>query len=268
MKVEDSKDGDVTPIHSLSDENKPSSSKKKLEPTSEIKPNFSRVTPAQLQYISFPSDGRYQPVRTVTSIPSAKPGSRASANVAKTLGLGTDRFGGGGGILILTDSRPEEEAEFIELETPEIAPPPPEVTPAGAAGSATGPNIALDESTPDAAPPEPFEVSWVFCIFCGERGCADCFGFLNSTLSTMTLKQTVPYFVLPLRFLYITVNSLGLILFVSLSFSPEGWLCGPWLTVVYLFPPASPFSRSARRRVPTRPEVRFLRLPGDSVVGC
>lgn len=247
MKVEDSKDGDVTPIHSLSDENRPSSSKKKLEPTSEIKPNFSRITPAQLQYVSFPTDGRYQPVRTVTSIPSAKAGSRASANVAKTLGLGTDRFGGGGGILILTDSRPEEEAEFIELETPEIAPPPPEVTPAGAAGGATGPNIALDESAPDAAPPEPFEVSRVLLLR-DERGCADVFG-LNSILSTMTLKHAVLYLVLPLRFLYTTVNSLGLILLVSLSFAPELWLYSSFQTLApglsLLLPSVPSFRRSA-----------------------
>lgn len=185
MKVEDSKDGDVTPINSLSDENKPSSSKRKLEPTSEVKPNLSRVTPAQLQYISFPSDGRYQPVRTVTSIPSAK----ASKNsIAKTLGLGSDKFGGGGGILILTDSRPDEEAEFIDLETPEILPPPPEVTPAAATAGATGvtgPHISLDESSPDAAPPEPFEVSPFYRS--NHVRIADC-STLHSILSTMTLR--------------------------------------------------------------------------------
>ncbi|KAF6766119.1 armadillo-type protein [Ephemerocybe angulata] len=158
MKVDDSKDGDVSPINQLSDEGKPSTSKKKLEPSFEIKPNFSRVTPAQLAYISFPPEGRYQPVRTVTS--SSKGGKASVPPSVRGAGLASEKYGGGGGILILTDLRPEEEAEYIELETPAIVPPPAEVTPAGVQATGaqpTGPHIALDESSPDAAPPEPFE---------------------------------------------------------------------------------------------------------------
>lgn len=158
MEMSDTKDGDVSPINHLSEDSKPSSSRKKLEPTSETKPNFSRVTPAQLAYISFPSDGRYQPVRTVSS---AKQGRSFSS---KGSGLGSEKYAGGGGILILSDLKPEEEADFIELEAPALAPPPPEVTPAAATSAAatsqpTGRHIALDESSPDASPPEPFEVS-------------------------------------------------------------------------------------------------------------
>ncbi|KAJ2927156.1 hypothetical protein H1R20_g9903, partial [Candolleomyces eurysporus] len=156
VEMSDTKDGDVSPINHLSEDSKPSSSRKKLEPTSETKPNFSRVTPAQLAYISFPSDGRYQPVRTVTSTKQGR------GFTSKASGVGPEKYGGGGGILILSDLRPDEEAEFIELEAPALAPPPPEVTPAAATGAAaapqpTGRHIALDESSPDAPPPEPFE---------------------------------------------------------------------------------------------------------------
>jgi 26S proteasome regulatory subunit N2 len=153
---EPSKHGDVSPItQSISplpeevSTSKPVS-KRQREPTSETLPNFSRVTAAQMAYISFPSEGRYQPVRVITAARSPSPKG------------GADKYAGGGGIILLVDRTPNEEAEFIEFETP--APPPPVVeAPAPTAGSLpTGPHIALDENAPEAGPPASFEVLIIF----------------------------------------------------------------------------------------------------------
>lgn len=38
---------------------------RKAEPTSETLPNYSRVTPAQLKYVTFPTDARFVPIRPV-----------------------------------------------------------------------------------------------------------------------------------------------------------------------------------------------------------
>lgn len=113
------------------------------------------MTPAQLAYISFPSEGKYQPVRAVT----AKP---ASTRAGKAIRQIEEKAAGGGGILILVDRHPEEEAEFIQFETV-IEPPPAEAAPT-ANGEAvhsveSGPHIALDEDAPEAESPAAFEVS-------------------------------------------------------------------------------------------------------------
>jgi 26S proteasome regulatory subunit N2 len=166
------KHGDISPINgsisNLADDGKPSTSKRKSEPTSEIVPNFSRVTPAQLAHITFPVDGRYQPVRAVSTRPTtprnAKSAGPATASTATSLGLASEKYAGGGGILILTDLRPEEEAEYIELNPAPPAPVaelPHDAVPNGhavAGPPASGPHIALDESAPEADPPGSFEV--------------------------------------------------------------------------------------------------------------
>ncbi|KAF7784675.1 hypothetical protein Agabi119p4_840 [Agaricus bisporus var. burnettii] len=173
MKAEDTaspKDGDVSPINrslsNLIDEPKPSttpspSNKKKGEPLQEFRPNFSRVTPAQLDYISFPPGSRYQPVRPVSStprnsasIPGAKGGNKAPS---------AEKYAGGGGIILLTDLRPDAEAEFIEFEPPPVPALPTAATtiPNGNAvpslPAPTGPHISLDENAPEAEPPASFE---------------------------------------------------------------------------------------------------------------
>ena len=64
--------------------------------------------------------------------------------------------------MIMADTRPDEEAEYIEFETQPVAPPaaaaavqnPPPTTP--------GRHIALDENAPEADPPESFQV----CVLC------------------------------------------------------------------------------------------------------
>jgi len=168
------KHGDISPINgsisNLAEEGKASASSlksRKVEPVSERLPNFSRVTPAQLAYITFPSEGRYQPVRAVSStgVPSANSTPGSSRSETSALGLAPEKYVGGGGILILADQEPEEEAEYIEFETVNVVPPPTENVPEpignGHAIHAppSGPHIALDENHPDANTPEPFEVS-------------------------------------------------------------------------------------------------------------
>ncbi|KAJ3574095.1 hypothetical protein NP233_g1992 [Leucocoprinus birnbaumii] len=170
------KDGDVSPINrsisNLIDEPKPSAStsvsKKKAEPSQELRPNFSRVTPAQLGYISFSPSGRYQPVRPVSSTPQSPVSTAAGAKAVSKTGS-AEKYAGGGGIILLADLRPDEEAEFIDLEPPP-APAVPEIPAAavasttapngeaiGAQPSPSGPHIALDEGAPESEPPASFE---------------------------------------------------------------------------------------------------------------
>jgi len=164
--------GDISPINgsisNLSDEVKASSSgskpTKKAEPSYEMLPNFSRVTPAQLAHITFPPDGRFQPVRAVSAQPiPSKGGNTVSAGIKSSAAMGVTsvKYAGGGSILILADHRPDEEAEFIdfgsELVVPAEAAPtaPPNGDAIGILPS--GPHIALDETAPEADPPESFE---------------------------------------------------------------------------------------------------------------
>lgn len=141
------------------DESKETSSKpgRKSEPNFENLPNFSRVTPSQLSYITFPPRGRYQPVRFVSDTSGAL-GTPTTA----ALGSRSELYGGGGGgIIILDDERPDEDAEYIDFNPP--APQAPVVEPATtttpAPASARRPNIALDNDEPEANPPPSFEVS-------------------------------------------------------------------------------------------------------------
>ncbi|KAH9846819.1 26S proteasome regulatory complex non-ATPase subcomplex Rpn2/Psmd1 subunit [Lenzites betulinus] len=160
MKGESSpRNEDVSPISgSLSNLAEGTSSPKprKSEPSSEKLKNFSRVVSAQLAYVSFPSDSRYQPVRVVSTRPpptASKPAKSPSAAA-----LTAERYAGGGGILIMADTRPGEEVEYIEFET-QAPPAAAGVAPAaqGPPPSAPGRHIALDESAPEADPPESFE---------------------------------------------------------------------------------------------------------------
>jgi len=130
---------------------------------SEKLPNFSRVTHAQLAVISFPSEGRYQPVRAVSSKTSVTANSSGKSPIS-ALGLASQNYAGGGGILILSDLQPDEEAEFVEFETEAVAPPPTNAEPAQVGnghaihGTSTGPHVVFDENSPDSDPPESFEV--------------------------------------------------------------------------------------------------------------
>ena len=159
--------GDISPINgsisNLADDGKASTSKppRKTEPSFEVLPNLSRVTPAQLAYITFPDEGRYQPVRAVS--PAGATASKSPSS--STLGLASGKYAGGGGILILADLQPDEEAEFIEFNPVILLPPQDEAAPthlgnghAVHAPPPSGPHIAMDDSMPDIDPPEAFEV--------------------------------------------------------------------------------------------------------------
>ncbi|KAI0375292.1 26S proteasome regulatory complex non-ATPase subcomplex Rpn2/Psmd1 subunit [Pilatotrama ljubarskyi] len=145
---------DVSPISLAEGTSTPKS--RKSEPSSEKLSNFSRVTPAQLAYITFPPESRYQPVRVVSTRPP--PGPIKTAKSASAAVLAAERYAGGGGILIMADTRRGEETEYIEFETQPVAPaagapPAAQNPPAPAAGR----HIALDENAPEADPPESFE---------------------------------------------------------------------------------------------------------------
>ena len=167
------KDGDVSPITqsvlNLGDESKASSSRtgKKSEPAYEFRPNFSRVTPAQLAYISFPANDRYRPVRAVSAKASpTKAGKGAAASgrrtPSSTLPQGLEKYAGGGGILIMTDLCPNEEAAFIEIEIGSTLVPETVVAPMANGDALQGRarlNISLDDAAPESDAPEAFEVS-------------------------------------------------------------------------------------------------------------
>jgi len=194
MKADDSpKEEDVpVPNQSVSnaEDTRPSTSRRKTEPLFELRPNFSRVTPAQLAHISFPSDGRYQPVRPVsTKSQAVKPAASAPP------GPGSEKYPGGGGILILTDLRPDDEDQFIEIE---IAPPAAAAsTPEQTSGHVPvqneprGHHISLDENAPEVEPPEPFEVRIIFTRF-NHRSQTDFFFY--STLLIMIHRKHVLYY--------------------------------------------------------------------------
>ena len=171
MKNDEPRDGDVSPIAqsvlNLGDESKASSSRmgKKTEPAFEVRPNFSRVTPTQLAYISFPVNDRYQPVRAVSAKTSPTKSGKATAFIRhippSPLALGSEKYGGGGGILIMSDLRPNEEAEFIEIETAStLVAPQAVVVPMDAMEDQPTRrlNVSLDDTAPESNAPEAFEV--------------------------------------------------------------------------------------------------------------
>lgn len=159
--------GDISPLNesiSNTPEGQSSESRtsnKRKEPSWESVPNFSRVTPAQFQYVVFPPSSRYQPVRPVSTREPAIKAGKGAPGAQKT--LQPERYAGGGGILLLVDERPGEPQEFIELST--IVPPAPQAAPSSNAGTPTSTvartdrNIALDANGPEAEVPAPFEVS-------------------------------------------------------------------------------------------------------------
>jgi 26S proteasome regulatory subunit N2 len=137
--------------------------KKPSEPTSETLHNFSRVTPSQLAHIVFPPDNRFQPVRAVASHSTTARSGNSKAHRK------VDRYAGGGGILVLVDTRPEDgEPELVlSLADSAAAAAVAFASAATAAGlnvpAPNGPSaIAEDENTVE--PPAPFEVSTLFAM--------------------------------------------------------------------------------------------------------
>lgn len=85
---------------------------RKPEPSSDRLSNLSRVTPAQLGYISFPPESRYIPVRPLvtSSLCTTSPTSREGQEGGRM----------GGGILMMRDLEPEKEAIFLEIEVTKV----------------------------------------------------------------------------------------------------------------------------------------------------
>ena len=93
------------------------------------------MTPVQLSYIAFPTDARYRPIRPIPSTSSAAPVARKTKKASDITTSGT-RILTGGGILLLRDTKPDETAEFIEL-NPNLERPAPPATAAAEALPAT-----------------------------------------------------------------------------------------------------------------------------------
>ena len=95
---------------------------RRSESQSQKLPNLSRVVPAQLPYVDFSPESRFQPVRPL--IPSqkayAKPNKSKGSSPAAAAILAQSSASlsslTGGGIFVLRDSRPTEQADYLELE--------------------------------------------------------------------------------------------------------------------------------------------------------
>lgn len=140
---------------------------RRSEPSFEMLSNFSRVTPMQLPYIAFNTDGRYHPVRPVYPHNNKHVKDKTSTVKQNAPGALTDQIpeydAVGGGILMLIDQHPEQPSDFIDLE-----PPKPlaaaeantnEVEPVTSSDQTSRPHISLDPAAPEVDPPASFEVS-------------------------------------------------------------------------------------------------------------
>lgn len=142
-------------------DSKPSQPSKKREPNSEILANFSRVTPSQLSYIAFPTEGRFKPVRAIAPTKTNKTGKNAG-----TLS-NADVIVGGGGILILQDRQLGEEVELIEWHDEDHDVPMDVNLPAPVAQA---PAPVVDDG-PEAEPPESFEVRFFYVLVATSSHC-------------------------------------------------------------------------------------------------
>lgn len=122
----------------------PAKPKRKPEATTDRLSNLSRVTPAQLPFITFAPDARWTPVRPVNAAVAApQPG------LAPTIGAG-------GGILLMRDREPDKEAEWITIEVEKVL----TLEDVDAAAAAAEGQAEVDFATaPIADPPAPFEFS-------------------------------------------------------------------------------------------------------------
>jgi len=126
---------------------------RKREPSSEKLSNLSRVVPAQLPHISFPSEGRFFPVRPVTGTTvksTARKAQKKSPSALPSVGPSA-QYAGGGGIIVLIDNNPLEPTEYIEPE-----PIPAAVAPAAMEVDAAPAAPSLPDG-PEVEPPAPFE---------------------------------------------------------------------------------------------------------------
>ncbi|KAM5534225.1 hypothetical protein V8D89_012132 [Ganoderma adspersum] len=85
------------------------------------------------------------------------PPSAKTTRTASSVALAAKRYTGGGGILILADTCPDEEPDYIEFETAPVAPAAAPTAAQNPALTTAGRHIALDKGAPEADPPEAFE---------------------------------------------------------------------------------------------------------------
>ncbi|WWD20908.1 hypothetical protein CI109_105386 [Kwoniella shandongensis] len=148
----DDKPEETTPASGSAPTPKKKTPEKPAEPSSFTLPNMSRVTPHQLPFVVFPTSGRYTPVRPIDHAPATVP---TKDRLAPSGGAGAS-----GSIVVLRDSTPDAEGEYIELDKG-LWPAP---TPAAAAeetaqpAAVTGGAVtAGGEEEEEAEVPAPFE---------------------------------------------------------------------------------------------------------------
>ncbi|CDS00444.1 hypothetical protein [Sporisorium scitamineum] len=118
---------------------------RKQEPRSELLPNYSRVTPAQVKFVTFPPESRFVPIRPVQGLGSkvrqdvyntssvtdkllgnASPAPGASGTVtpshsaaagagAELKSILTSAIGGTGGILLMVDRKPHDKFRALKI---------------------------------------------------------------------------------------------------------------------------------------------------------
>lgn len=133
-------------------------------------PNLSRVVPAQVPYISFPSSSRYAPVRALTTASSspsthAVTNGKAPATPASILesivdSAASSGLGAGGGIIVLRDRQPSEPEELVEMQVfkaLQLAATGASDVPAPTSQATTTASAAPDTLLPIAPMPEPFQ---------------------------------------------------------------------------------------------------------------
>ncbi|GAA6007268.1 hypothetical protein JCM10207_001565 [Rhodosporidiobolus poonsookiae] len=149
MKVDEPASGESKPADDSTTPAAPTTTggkkRKAPEPASSTQPNLSRVVPAQLAAIAFPPDARFVPVRPV----NATNGAPAPAGSRSTVS-------GGGGILLVRDTKPGEEVELLELEVLKAIDTSVAAAPAAAAAAGGEGDDDLMNG-PIADVPEPFE---------------------------------------------------------------------------------------------------------------
>ena len=101
--------------------------------------NMSRVLPGQLKYISFPQDGRYQPVKKVRRSNSKQQSQRLRGQLL-TYTQPT------GGPILLFDTQPEETKSLLELKAKKKTAPPAPTPGAGANGAAAGGDTDMSDA--------------------------------------------------------------------------------------------------------------------------
>lgn len=141
-----------------------SSKKGKQEASFERLPNLSRVVPAQIPHISFPSECRFVPIRsmgsTVTTTSRAAKGKAgvsvgsgsAAAAVLATASTGPSAVGSG--IVVLQDKEPGKEGvEYYEVEaTKDTTAPTATANPTSAMAADQSDTLAVDMNVPIADP--------------------------------------------------------------------------------------------------------------------